>query len=130
VLAQISRSDNVGEERVSGYKIQQSLSHPSIVSLFSVFKNSATWVMVTEFCPQGSLANLIDSRMDDPLTEAEIRHIVHGVAEGLVYLDSNDIVHRNVNPSSILLTADLCPVCVIWYNIGMFPHKILETLRV
>lgn len=67
----------------------------------------------------------VDKTLTDlqiPLDEKEAIRIVAGVAEGLAYAHSKGIIHRDIKPQNILLTADGTPKITDW---GM--SKILGT---
>jgi Serine/threonine protein kinase len=57
-----------------------------------------------------------------PLDETDAVYIVAGIAEGLAYAHSKGIIHRDIKPQNILLTADGIPKITDW---GM--SKILGT---
>ncbi len=67
----------------------------------------------------------VDKTLTDlalPLDEKEAIRIVAGIAEGLAYAHSKGIIHRDIKPQNILLTADGTPKITDW---GM--SKILGT---
>ncbi len=67
----------------------------------------------------------VDTTLTDlqlPLEEKEAIRIVAGIAEGLAYAHSKGIIHRDIKPQNILLTADGTPKITDW---GM--SKILGT---
>lgn len=54
-----------------------------------------------EFCEGGSLADIIRSKKTT-FNEEEVRTIVRQVIEGLVYIHSKNIVHRDIKASNLL----------------------------
>ncbi|KAJ6559247.1 kinase-like domain-containing protein [Mycena vulgaris] len=85
--------------------IWQSLYHPSIVSLFTTFSTptSTHHFHVLELCSGGTLASYLDGKS---VTEGHLRGVLKGLIEALVYLKKQDVVHRNIMPSNVLLTTD------------------------
>jgi polo-like kinase 4 len=83
--------------------IHLSLSHPCIVSLFSTFSTPSADFYVLELCAGGTLSSYLEN---SPLSEAHLRGVLKGLFEALVYLKKQGVVHRNIRPSSILLTTD------------------------
>ncbi|KAJ7069839.1 kinase-like domain-containing protein [Mycena amicta] len=80
-----------------------SLSHPCILSLFSTFSTPSAHFQLLELALGGPLSTYIDGKT---LSEDRLRHIVKGVAEALLYLKNEGIVHRNIQPANVLLTVD------------------------
>ena len=44
--------------------------------------------------------------LEKPLTEPQIRYLCHEVCEGLQFLHSNKIIHRDLKAGNILVTMD------------------------
>ncbi|KAF6757494.1 kinase-like domain-containing protein [Ephemerocybe angulata] len=85
-----------------GPLIHQALHHPGVVSLYSIFEHEGTWIHVMEYCPGGSLADRLAESM---LQVQELLSLFRGLANALVYLESNQIIHRDIEPSNILITS-------------------------
>ncbi|KAJ6584905.1 hypothetical protein B0H19DRAFT_401123 [Mycena capillaripes] len=83
--------------------IHLSLSHPSIVSLFSAFSTPLAHFQLLELCSGGTLSSYSDGK---PLSEGHLRGILKGLFEALIYLKNQGVVHRNIRPSNLLLTTD------------------------
>uniref|UniRef100_A0AAY4DGL1 non-specific serine/threonine protein kinase n=1 Tax=Denticeps clupeoides TaxID=299321 RepID=A0AAY4DGL1_9TELE len=68
------------------------------------FQMASGWVQ--EMCFEGVVlrAWLIGSLHKKPLQEVEIAAIIHGALQGLVYLHSHNMIHRDVKAGNILLT--------------------------
>ncbi|KIK69646.1 hypothetical protein GYMLUDRAFT_79751 [Collybiopsis luxurians FD-317 M1] len=93
----------------SSISLYQTLCHPCIVSLFSIFSTSSHRFQVLEFCSGGSLSTFLTSRSDGVLSEGETRSVLRSILDGLAYLNKNSIVHRNINLENVKLT-DQCRV--------------------
>ena len=92
--------------------LHHALHHPSIVSLFSEFSTPLDSYQVLELCPRGSLAAILNSSSPSVLSEDELRVIVKGLVDALMYMRKQLILHGNLSPDHILLTEDLRPVRV------------------
>ena len=83
------------------------LRHPNIVDVHDFGEFAGTPYMIVEFVPGGSLA----SRMaQGPLDAATALKYLRGIAAGLDYAHRHGVVHRDVKPANVLLTAEDTPV--------------------
>jgi len=81
--------------------------YPSIIHLHKISIDSPYW-LVTEYCPNGSVQSFIgDDEVEDVITKKMI--IIYGVAFGLKYLHSLNMVHRDIKPANILLDSNYYP---------------------
>ena len=84
------------------------LSHKNIVQLREVVVGSelTTMFLVMNYCEQ-DLASLIDN-MKSAFTEPQVKCIMLQLLEGLKYLHSNYVIHRDLKVSNLLLTDKGC----------------------
>ncbi|KAF7346227.1 Protein kinase domain-containing protein [Mycena sanguinolenta] len=109
------------------------LSHPSIVSLLSTFSTPSAGFQVLELCAGGPLSRYLameeqhqlqEQRQPQErqrqqeqqewqrqergriLSEAHLRGILKSLLDALVYLKNESVVHRNIRPCNILVTAE------------------------
>jgi len=83
------------------------LRHPNIVDVYDFGDFQGTPYMIVEYVPGGSLA----ARMArGPLDRETAIRILRGIAAGLDYAHSHGVVHRDVKPANVLLTAEESPV--------------------
>ena len=83
------------------------LKHPNIVKYLCTdlsHKKKLTINILLEYVPGGSVRNLLDRF--GPLDEKIIKIYVKQILEGLKYLHSKEIVHRNLKCSNILVDND------------------------
>ena len=77
------------------------LSHPNIVSFYNAMPLEGRLVMTTEWIDGSTLEQLIqDSAI--PLKEA-VNYVCQALS-ALVYAHANGVVHRNLTPSSVIIT--------------------------
>ncbi|KAI8802483.1 hypothetical protein BJ742DRAFT_873207 [Cladochytrium replicatum] len=82
--------------------IHFSLSHHSILGLYTYFENTTHVYLVTELCINGELFQYLSKR--GRLTEPEVRSIMFQVVKGVEYLHGLGIIHRDLKLSNLLLT--------------------------
>jgi serine/threonine protein kinase len=83
-------------------KIRSSLSHPNIATFYRGFELEGELVMTLETIDSCTL----ESRLEEgPLTMTESIDIVLQILEALVHAHAADVVHRELCPSSIFLSA-------------------------
>ncbi|KAI0989103.1 hypothetical protein GJ496_002503 [Pomphorhynchus laevis] len=85
-------------------KILNHIRHKNIVRYYdSCFRRGRLWITM-EFCGGGSLQDVYISI--GPLREDEIAFVCREVLAGLMYLHSNNKIHRDVKGANVLLTED------------------------
>ncbi|ELU12783.1 hypothetical protein CAPTEDRAFT_221177 [Capitella teleta] len=87
-------------------EIHSRLKHPSILELYNYFEDEAYVYLVLEMCHNGELYSYLraNSRV---LSEDEARHYLGQVVKGLLYLQSHNILHRDLTLANLLLTRDM-----------------------
>jgi len=97
--------------------LHKSLHHPSLVSLHSSFTTGDVCYLVLELCEGGTLWNFLQSSLKDQqdgselnahprLTEPQLRPVLRSIVEGISHLDAQGIIHREINLTNVILTAD------------------------
>jgi len=82
------------------------LRHPRLVRFMGATIQPPLLLVVTEFMPGGSLHDrLFGSRKDPPIAPAQRWAIAVHMAEGLSFLHSQRVVHRDLKSMNILLDA-------------------------
>ncbi|KAL7419864.1 Suppressor of Sensor Kinase (SLN1) [Cryptotrichosporon argae] len=84
--------------------VMQMLSHPNIVDYYGIEVHRDRVYIFEEYCSGGSLANLLEhGRIED---EEVIIVYAWQMLQGLQYLHSKGVEHRDVKPDNILLSAN------------------------
>jgi serine/threonine protein kinase len=82
----------------------QSLSHPNIVSVFDLDKDGDTHFIVMELL-QGELLGDIMLRLRGPMQRQHAMAIISSVGAALVHAHRRDVVHADLKPRNIMITA-------------------------
>ncbi|MDH5643996.1 MAG: serine/threonine protein kinase [Gemmatimonadota bacterium] len=84
-------------------KIASGFDHPNLVKILEVGQTEEISYFAMRF-----FADSLGSRIDNegPLDEAELVRIATGVAQGLLFIHENGVVHRDIKSDNILLGED------------------------
>ena len=87
------------------YIIMRSLNHPNIVRLFNCFEDYNNYYFCSEFIDGNNLETFIKKYKDNlsHIEEKLIIHIFKQILNGLIYLHSKNIMHRDIKPDNILI---------------------------
>jgi len=80
------------------------LSHPNIVPVFDWGEDNGAYFIVMEFIDGRPLSAVL--RESGPLTPQQIATIGASVAAALAFAHRHGVVHRDVKPGNVLITAD------------------------
>lgn len=84
--------------------IHAMLKHSAILELLTYFADDKYMYLVLELAENGSLKQLIDRRFR--LKEDEAADIISQVVNGLLFLHTNKILHRDISLGNLLLTSE------------------------
>ncbi|XP_073076575.1 serine/threonine-protein kinase TAO1-like [Manis javanica] len=85
-------------------RLLRTLKHPNIVIYKGCYLREQRAWLVMEYCA-GSVSDLLEFHKM-PLQEMEIAAIIHGALQGLAYLHSRAMIHRDIKARNILLTPE------------------------
>ena len=75
--------------------------HPNVVKLFETFETGRHILLVMELCAGGDLLNYVRKRKK--LDEIAAKYLFKQLIEGLGYLHSKNVLHRDIKLDNILL---------------------------
>lgn len=87
---------------VEEYELMRSLDHPRLVGAHAVFSSSTSVWICMALCEGGSLEQAV--RLHGP--RADSTQLTRQLLEGVSYLHTQRIVHRDINPANLLLNSD------------------------
>ncbi|XP_069123753.1 putative serine/threonine-protein kinase SIK1B [Argopecten irradians] len=81
--------------------LNQTLQHPGLLDLYSVYSSDSCYYMVLEYAPNGDLLGFVN-RLGH-LSEPDARRIFKQLLDIVSYLHENDVCHRDIKCENILL---------------------------
>uniref|UniRef100_A0A8D2JFL6 Serine/threonine-protein kinase PLK4 n=1 Tax=Varanus komodoensis TaxID=61221 RepID=A0A8D2JFL6_VARKO len=87
-------------------KIHCQLKHPSVLELYNYFEDSNYVYLILEMCHNGEMSRYLKNRKNR-FSEEEVRHFMHQIITGMLYLHSHGILHRDLTLSNLLLTNNM-----------------------
>ncbi|TDG42085.1 hypothetical protein AWZ03_011487 [Drosophila navojoa] len=88
-------------------EIHSRLKHPSVLQLYTFFQDANYVYLILELADNGELHRYMNQQMKRPFTEDEASSILRQVVDGLLYLHSHNIMHRDISLSNLLLSKDM-----------------------
>ncbi len=82
------------------------LDHPNIIRIFDFDEDAGQLFYAMEWAPGGNLTRRIRS---GPLTPRAAAALVRDLARAMDYAHQNKVLHRDLKPNNVLLTADGTP---------------------
>ena len=89
--------------------IMKELDHPNILKFIESRENSENIYIITEYYNGGTLDAFLkkyQKKNNKPLSEETVQYIMRQIIEGLKYLHNNNIMHRDLKLSNIMLQYD------------------------
>ncbi|XP_039613129.1 serine/threonine-protein kinase TAO1 [Polypterus senegalus] len=96
------QSNEKWQDIIKEVKFLQRIKHPNSIEYKGCYLREHTAWLVMEYC-LGSASDLLEVHKK-PLQEIEIAAITHGALQGLAYLHSHNMIHRDIKAGNILLT--------------------------
>ncbi|XP_030632430.1 serine/threonine-protein kinase TAO1 isoform X1 [Chanos chanos] len=96
------QSNEKWQDIIKEVKFLQRLKHPNSIEYKGCYLREHTAWLAMEYC-LGSASDLLEVHKK-PLQEMEIAAITHGALQGLAYLHSHNMIHRDIKAGNILLT--------------------------
>ncbi|XP_049548093.1 serine/threonine-protein kinase PLK4-like [Anopheles darlingi] len=86
--------------------IHSKLKHPSVLELYTYFEDATFVYLVLELATNGELQQYLRAR-NSPFNDYEAALVMRQVVEGVLYLHSQNILHRDISLSNLLLSTNM-----------------------
>ncbi|KAK1641335.1 kinase-like domain-containing protein [Colletotrichum phormii] len=91
----------------SEYSIAKSLHHPNVVETIRLCTDHGRWNHIMEYCSEGDLFGLIAKKyLQDSARLPDRLCLFKQLVQGINYLHSNGIAHRDIKLENLLITKD------------------------
>lgn len=87
-------------------EIQSRLKHENIIQMFGYFHDVKNVYMILEFAANGELFKHVQKHYGGSVSEELCKGYVMDAASALVYMHDRHVMHRDVKPENMLITAD------------------------
>lgn len=106
---QISQDEDSLEQFQTEVKILSTINSPYIIKYYDNFESPSSYNIITEYCENGDLGQLIAQyqTQSKKMNEILIWKFFIQISLGLQYLHSKKILHRDIKSNNIFLTKDL-----------------------
>lgn len=102
-------------------KIAKSLEHPHIVKVFDIIQQDGNFFILMEFLDTDLMKAIKNNRRI--FNEKNIIDIIIKAAKGLSYIHKNGIVHKDINPSNILISYSLDKVKITDFGLAKIDRR-------
>ena len=87
-------------------EIMKELNHPNVIHLYDLLKTNTHYYIIMEYCNGGPLSKLLSDyklKFGRPFSQEIIQHFMRQIVEGLKYIHSFKIIHRDIKLDNILV---------------------------
>ncbi|KAL0344513.1 UNVERIFIED_CONTAM: Serine/threonine-protein kinase ATG1c [Sesamum radiatum] len=111
--------------------ILKRINHPNIIRLHDMIEEPGKIYIVLEYCKGGDLSMYIQQQQGK-IPEATAKHFMQQLAEGLKVLRENNLIHRDLKPQNLLLSANndnsVLKIADFGFARSLQPRGLAETL--
>ena len=89
--------------------ILKKINHPNIIKFRGLLENEDYYYLLTEYCNGGTLYRAMrfyNKNYSKPIKEKIVRYFIFNILNGIIHLNKNNIIHRDIKSDNILLHYD------------------------
>jgi serine/threonine-protein kinase ULK2 len=103
------------------------LDHDNIIEYIDFLEDEDNFYVILEYCAGGDLSNKIKKGC---LSEEQAKYYMQQLISALKYLKTKNLVHRDLKPQNILLSADYKTIKLTDFNFAreLFENELAQTL--
>ena len=90
-------------------EIMKELDHPNLIKLHNLYRTNNHFYFIMDYCNGGSLSSILNEyklRFGKPFSQEIIQYFMIQIVDGLKYIHSKNIIHRDIKLDNILLNFD------------------------
>ena len=95
-------NDNIKKYLNNELAIMKELNHPNVIRLVNIMNSTNHYYVIMEFCNGGSLSHCL-KKYGRPFSLEIIQYFMRQILEGLKYIHSHRIIHRDLKLDNILI---------------------------
>ena len=100
--------------------IMSRLNHPHVVALYEVCSSKDFFCLALEFFPGGNLCDLVQDNPNGKLEKEQSRIYFKQLVEGMDYIHSKGIIHRDIKLENILLNKEKTNLVIEDFGLSNF----------
>eukprot|EP00435_Cladocopium_sp_Y103_P044099 s2504_g12.t1 len=100
------------------FKMLQSIKHPNIIRAFDYLETSVSSILVLEYFDGSSLEEAVHQSSLGHFPELTARELFRALLSAVCYLHSHRIIHRDVKPSNVMVSASLSDLRLLDFNVA------------
>ena len=89
-------------ENYEVYSLLSDITHPNLMQVYDCIADGDKCVSLCEYIPGMTLEQAVENYR--PYPDNQVRAIMSGVCDGLTALHSLGLIHRDINPSNVMIT--------------------------
>ena len=104
-----AKKENTSKYITNEINIMEELDHPNLIKLHKLYRTNNHYYFIMDYCNGGTLSSILDKyklHFGKPFSQEIIQHFMIQIVDGLKYIHSKNIIHRDIKLDNILLNFD------------------------
>jgi tRNA A-37 threonylcarbamoyl transferase component Bud32 len=124
LLKELAKNNNreriIARFKREGTLLIKRLKHPHIIKAYEYGESNGEYFLILAYLEDGSLADMISQK---PLDFETFKFLSIQLCEALQYIHENGIIHRDINPSNMLITGRNGSITIKLSDFGLSKDK-------